>query len=134
MWGQKDYRLYPPQYGDPFYRGRGRGRERGRQDWINERPTERPNGGIRRGNTHLNNRDVREEIHQINTTREQQDRQEEDWSVPTSIERREDVTVRQELHRAPPTSPPQRIERIDYLLTGVVWIPLEQGHCLEIFL
>ena len=28
-WGQRDYRLYPPQYGDPFYRGRGRGRGRG---------------------------------------------------------------------------------------------------------
>ena len=26
MWGQRDYQLYPPQYGDPFYRGRGRGR------------------------------------------------------------------------------------------------------------
>ena len=25
-WEQRDYRLYPPQYGDPFYRGRGRGR------------------------------------------------------------------------------------------------------------
>ena len=22
-WEQRDYRLYPPQYGDPFYRGRG---------------------------------------------------------------------------------------------------------------
>ena len=21
MWGQRDYWLYPPQYGDPFYRG-----------------------------------------------------------------------------------------------------------------
>ena len=29
-WGQRDYRLYPPHYGDPFYRGRGRGRGRGR--------------------------------------------------------------------------------------------------------
>ena len=29
-WGQRDYWLYPPQYGDPFYRGRGRGRGRGR--------------------------------------------------------------------------------------------------------
>ena len=28
-WGQRDYQLYPPQYGDPFYRGRGRGRGRG---------------------------------------------------------------------------------------------------------
>ena len=27
-WGQRDYRLYPPCYGDPFYRGRGRGRGR----------------------------------------------------------------------------------------------------------
>ena len=29
-WGQRDYRLYPPRYGDPFYRGIGRGRGRGR--------------------------------------------------------------------------------------------------------
>ena len=29
-WGQRDYQLYPPQYGDPFYRGKGRGRGRGR--------------------------------------------------------------------------------------------------------
>ena len=28
-WGQRDYQLYPPHYGDPFYRGRGRGRGRG---------------------------------------------------------------------------------------------------------
>ena len=69
-------------------------------------PTERSNGGIRRGNTCWNNRDVREEVCQTNTTRDQQDRQEEDWSVPTSMERREDVTVRQESCRAPPTPPP----------------------------
>ena len=47
-WGQRDYRLYPPQYGDPFYRGRGRGR--GRRDWLQERQMERPNGGFGRGN------------------------------------------------------------------------------------
>ena len=29
-WGQRDYILYPPHYGDPFYRGRGRGSGRGR--------------------------------------------------------------------------------------------------------
>ena len=35
-------RLYPPHYGDPFYRGRGRGsRGRGRE-WIQERQMERP--------------------------------------------------------------------------------------------
>ena len=28
MWGQRDYWLYPPWYGDPFYRGRGKGRGR----------------------------------------------------------------------------------------------------------
>ena len=28
VWGH--YWLYPPLYGDPFYRGRGRGRGRGR--------------------------------------------------------------------------------------------------------
>ena len=26
-WGQRDYQLYPPWYGDPFYRGRGREKE-----------------------------------------------------------------------------------------------------------
>ena len=28
MWGQKRLSTAPPQYGDPFYRGRGRGRGR----------------------------------------------------------------------------------------------------------
>ena len=49
-WGQRDYRLYPLRYGDPFYRGRGRGRGRGRRDWLSERPFEREtNGGSGRG-------------------------------------------------------------------------------------
>ena len=42
-WGQRDYHLYTPQYGDPFYRGRGRGRGRGRREWLSERPFERSN-------------------------------------------------------------------------------------------
>ena len=58
-----------------------------------------------RGITHWNDRVVREEISQTNTARDQQDRWEEDWSVLTSIERTEDVTVRQESCRAPPTPP-----------------------------
>ena len=43
MWGQRDYQLYPPRYGDPFYRGRGRGRGRGRErrEMVSERPHER---------------------------------------------------------------------------------------------
>ena len=51
--GQRDYRLYPPQYGDPFYRGRGRGRgrgSRGRRERLQERQMERPNRGFGRGN------------------------------------------------------------------------------------
>ena len=55
-WGQWDYRLYPPHYGDPFYRGRGRGRGRGgrgRREWLQERQVDRPNGGFARGNGHV---------------------------------------------------------------------------------
>ena len=94
MWGQRDYQLYPPWYHDPFYRGRGRGRGRGRQEWFNERPTERSNGGMGRGFSCGNRREIRGEISQVHTVRNQQDRQEEEWSVPNSIERREDDTVR----------------------------------------
>ena len=35
----------------------------------------------------------------------QQNRQEDKWSVPASIGRREDNRLRRELQRAPPTSP-----------------------------
>ena len=96
----------PPQYGDPFYRGRERGRGKGRQEWLNERPVERSDGGLGRGFSHGNGREIRGNICQVNTERDQQDRWEEEWSVPASIERREDDTVRQELHRALPTPPP----------------------------
>ena len=47
MWRQRDYWLYPPRYGDNFYRGRGRGR--GRQEWLSERLLGRSNGGFGRG-------------------------------------------------------------------------------------
>ena len=59
-----------------------------------------------RGFSHGNGREIRGDICQVNTERDQQDRQEEEWSVLTSIERRGDDTVRQESHRAPPTPPP----------------------------
>ena len=52
MWGQRGYWLYPPRYGDPFYRGRGRGRGRGRREMMNERPHERDSTqGFGRGST-----------------------------------------------------------------------------------
>ena len=72
-----------------------------------------------RGIAHRNGREVREGISQTNTARDQQDRWEEDWSVPTSIERREDVTGRQELCGAPPTPPPSE----DQLFTN--WSSLD---------
>ena len=87
-WGQRDYRLYPPQYGDPFYRGRGRGR--GRCEWHQERQMDRPNGGFGRGFSCGNG----VEVQQLPTGRTQCDRQEEDWSIPTNVERRENDTER----------------------------------------
>ena len=104
-WGQRDYQLYPPQYGDPFYRGRGRGRGRGRREWLSERPTKRSNGGLGSRFSHGNRREIRGEISQMHNLRNQQNRQEDKWSVPASIERREDNTLRRELQRVPPTSP-----------------------------
>ena len=58
-----------------------------------------------RGFSHGNGREIREEISQMHNIRNQQDRQEEEWSVPASIDRREDNTLRRELQRVHPTSP-----------------------------
>ena len=63
---------------------------------------ERTNGGLGRGFSHGNERG----ISQVHAVRTQQDRQEEEWSVPTNIERREDDVERCESSRAPPTPPP----------------------------
>ena len=52
-----------------------------------------------------NGREIRGEISQMHNVRNQQNRQEDEWSVPASIERREGNTLRRELQRAPPTSP-----------------------------
>ena len=41
----------------------------------------------------------------MHNVRNQQNRQEDEWSVPTSVERRESNTLRRESQRAPPTSP-----------------------------
>ena len=59
-WEQR--RFYPPQYGDPYYRGRGRGHGRGRgrgrgRGWLSEDVTERDTGGGRgRFHSHGNGR------------------------------------------------------------------------------
>ena len=95
MWGQRDYGLYPPRYGDPFYRGRVRARGRGRRDWLSKRPFEREtNGGSGRGFFHGNRRGTTREVHQTTSESEQRDRQEEDWSIPASIEGRDNSPVR----------------------------------------
>ena len=79
-WGQRDYWLYPPQYGDPFYRGRGSSRGRGRWEWFSERHADRSNGGLGRGFSCGNEREIREEIGQIHNVRNQQNGQEYEWS------------------------------------------------------
>ena len=112
-WGQRDYRLYPPQYGDPFYRGRGRGR--GRQEWLQERQMDRPNGGFRRGYSQGNGI----EAQQAPTDRSQPDRHEEEWSMPANVERMENETERHEISQVPPPNVPLP-RRIDCLQIGVV--------------
>ena len=111
-WGQRDYRLYPPQYGDPFYRGRGRGRGRGgrgRREWLQERQIDRPNGGFERGYAQGDNTRMQQ---QTSTDRPQLARQEDGWSSPTNIERRDD-TERHHMSQAPPSEvPPPTEERL----------------------
>ena len=105
-WGQRDYRLYPPQYGDPFYRGRGRGR--GRHEWLQERQMDRPSGGFRRGYS----QGIDVGVQQASTDRPQPDRQEEDWSTPTNVERREDTERHETSQVPPPDVPPPPEERL----------------------
>ena len=116
-WGQRDYRLYPPCYGNPFYRGRGRGR--GRREWLQERQMDRSNGGFGRGYSH----NIRTGI--SHTTTAQPERQEENWPVPANVERRED-TERHETSQAPALMFP--LPWKDYLQTGVVQAPLEREY------
>ena len=123
-WGQRDYRLYPPQYGDPFYRGRSRGRGRGgrgRREWLQERQMERPNGGFGRGNGRDNN--VRPQ-QQTPTDRPQPARQEDEWSLPPTVERRDDAERWQTTQSSPQL--PFLPQRKDYLLTGAVKVLREK--------
>ena len=69
---------------------------------------DRPNGGFGRGYSQGNN--VRTQ--QAPTDRPQPDRQEEDWSSPTNIERREDTERHQTSQAPPPDVPPPTEERL----------------------
>ena len=110
-WGQRDYRLYPPGYGDPFYRGRGRGRGqgRGRREWLQERQMDRPNGGFRRGYVQGNNTRAQQ---QAPTERPQPARQEDEWSSPPIVERRENTERHQTSQAPPPAVPTSTEERL----------------------
>ena len=74
---------------------------------------DRPNGGFRRGFSQSNGI----EVQQAPTDRSQPDRQGEDWSIPTNVERRENNIERHEASQAPPNVPPPW--RIGYLQIGV---------------
>ena len=75
---------------------------------------DRPNGGFGRGYSQGNN--IRAQ--QAPTDRPQPDRQEEDWSTPTNVERRED-TERCETSQAPPLMFPLP-QKKEYSPIGVV--------------
>ena len=67
---------------------------------------DRPNGGFGRGFSHGNEIQVQ----QVPTGRSQPNRQEEDWSIPTNVERRENDTERHETPQAPPPNAPPPTE------------------------
>ena len=67
---------------------------------------DRPNGGFRRGYSQGNGM----ETQQAPTDRSQPDRQEEDWSMPTNVERRENEIERHEISQAPPPNVPPPME------------------------
>ena len=67
---------------------------------------DRPNGGFGRGFSCGNGI----EVQQAPIGRLQPDRQEEDWSTPTNVERRENDSERHETPRDPPPPDPPPIE------------------------
>ena len=114
-WGQR--RFYPPRYGDPFYRGQGRGhgRGRGRRNWLSEEPPERESGrGLGRGIFCGNGRG--REMHQMTSENDQRDRQDENWSIPTNMEGRNDT--RQEPQGIPPAPSPSEGRFTDWSSLG----------------
>ena len=71
---------------------------------------DRPNGGFGRGFSQGNGI----EVQQASTDRSQPDRQGEDWSMPTNVERRENEIERHETTQAPPPPnvPPPMKDRL----------------------
>ena len=115
-WGQRDYRLYPPCYGDPFYRGRGRGRGgQGRREWLQGRQMERPDRGFAGGNSQTNNARPQP---LASIDRPTPIRLEDEWSISPTVERRNNTERHQIASMSFPAVPP--LQKNIYLLTGVV--------------
>ena len=111
-WGQRDYQLYPPHYGDPFYRGRGRGRGRGgqgRREWLQGRQMERPDRGFVGGNGQTGNTRPQP---LTTTDRPTPVRQEDEWSIPPIGERRNDTERCQIASTSFQAAPPPTEERL----------------------
>ena len=74
---------------------------------------DRPNGGFGRGYSQGNGM----ETQHAPTDRSQPGRQEEDWSMPANVERRENEIERHEISQAPPPNvPPPTGDRAIYKL------------------
>ena len=73
---------------------------------FKKRQMDRPNGGFRRGYSQGNGIEAQQAI----TDRSQPDRQEENWSMPTNGERRENEIERHETSQAPPPNVPSPTE------------------------
>ena len=69
---------------------------------------ERPNGGFGRGNGRDNVRPQQ----QAPTERPQPARQEDEWSLPPTAERRDDAERWQTIQMSPPAAPPPTEERL----------------------
>ena len=69
---------------------------------------DRPNGGFGRGYGQDNN--VRTQ--QAPTDRPQPTRQEDEWSLPPNVERRDDTERQQTIQMPPPAVPPPTEERL----------------------
>ena len=70
---------------------------------------DRPNGGFSRGNGQDNNTRSQQ---QASTDRPQPTRQEDEWSSPTNVERRDNTERCQTTQASPPAAPPPTEERL----------------------
>ena len=105
IWEQRDYQLYPLGVVIPSIKEEEEVEVEEDGNGLMKDPQNRSNGGLGRGFSHGNGREIRGEISQMHNVRNQQNRQEDEWSVLASVERREDNTLRRESQRAPPISP-----------------------------